>query len=248
MNLFEVIVTQPIYNLIVGLYDLIPGGDLGLAIIATTIVVKMILFPLTYKSLKSQKDLKDVQPKIAEIREKYKLDKERQAKELMAVYKEHNVNPFASCLPLLIQLPVFLVLFNLLKNGFATVNTDLLYSWVSAPEVINQTLFNLVDLSAVSIPIAALTAVAQYLQMKQTIRRQPPKAVAGKPAAMDESMTAAMNNTMLYFLPIFTLIIGSTSLPGGVTLYWLTTTVITVAMYYFFFDRKSSTDKTKTQD
>ncbi len=253
MNLFQLIVTQPLYNLIIGLYDLSPIADLGIAIIATTLIVKGILSLLTVRSMKAQKALRDLQPKIAEIRDKYKDDKEKQAKELMAVYRENNVNPFASCLPLLIQLPIFLALFQMLRNGFDVVNADMLYSFVSAPETINQTLFGLIDLRTVSIPLAIITAGLQYVQMKQTITKQPPKSVANKPGAIDESMASAMNNTMLYFLPAFTLIIGTTSLPGGVTLYWLVTTLVTIVIHSLFiernvFAREKSTAIKKTQE
>ena len=179
-SIFNTIVTQPLYNMIVGFYDIIPGDDLGLAIIATTIVVKGVLSAFTFKSLKAQKQLREVQPKIAEIKERYKDDKEEQAKQLMAVYKEHNVNPFATCLPLLIQLPIFLALFRMLRNGFAEVNGDLLYGFISNPGTIDQTFLGLIDLTAISIPLAVLTAAAQYIQMKQTIQQQPPKKIANK--------------------------------------------------------------------
>lgn len=245
-SLFTEIVTRPLYNMIVGFYDLIPGDDLGLAIIATTIVVKGILSLLTFRSLKAQKQLREVQPKIAEIKEKYKDNKEEQAKQLMAVYKEHNVNPFATCLPLLIQLPIFLSLFRMLRNGFAEVNGDLLYGFVSNPGTIDQTFLGLIDLTAISIPLAVLTAAAQYIQMKQTIQQQPPKDIANKKGAADENMAAAMNRTMMYFLPAFTLIIASTSLPAGVTLYWLTTTIVTILLYALVINRDDKKDeKTK---
>src|SRR3989339_1785307 len=107
MSWFYTIFYQPIYNLLVFLYDVVPGADMGVAIILVTIIVKGITFPLTYRSLKSQKDLQLIQPKIEALKEKYKDNKEEMAKELMAVYKEYKVNPLASCLPLLIQLPIF---------------------------------------------------------------------------------------------------------------------------------------------
>src|SRR5262245_35472412 len=113
-DIFSVVLYQPLYNLLVFLYDLLPWGGLGLAITLVTIIVKGAVFPLTFKSMKAQKQLQEVQPKIAAIKAQYKDDKEAMAKELMATYKENKVNPFASCLPTILQLVVFITLFRVL--------------------------------------------------------------------------------------------------------------------------------------
>lgn len=244
MNIFTVVLYQPMYNLLVFFYDILPVQDIGLSIIIVTIIIKGILFPLTFKSLKSQKDMQEIQPMIKEIREKYKDDKEKQATELMAVYKEHKVNPFASCLPLLIQLPIFIALFRVLQEGLGDVKSELLYSFVQNPGVIDPMFFNFVDLSVVSIPFAVMAAIAQYFQVKRTMARRPIKEVREKEGAKDEDMMANMNKMMLYFMPGITLVIGTTSLPGGVMLYWLTTTILTIALYAIFLpDKNKDTEK-----
>ncbi len=242
MNIFFVVLYQPLYNLLVGLYDLIPYASIAIPIILITVLVKGVLFPLTYKSMKAQKEMQEIQPKIAEIREKYKDDRETMAKELMAVYKDHNVNPLASCLPLLIQLPIFFSLFRVLENGLKEVNPDHLYSFVSNPGVID-TVFLGMDLAKISIPLAIITAIAQYFQAKQTVSRRPDPAVREKKGAADEDMMASMNKMMLYFIPGLSLILGCVSLPGGVMLYWLVTTLLTFLLYAVFLPNK----KTQTQ-
>lgn len=238
MGWFTLVFVRPLYNLLVWLLDVVPFHDLGLAIITTTLLVRLLLLYFTYKSLSAQKTLQDVQPKIAEIREKYKDDKEELARQLMATYKENNVNPLASCLPLLVQLPIFIALFRLLRTGFETINTEMLYPFVANPGVVQQSFLGLIDLSSPSIYLAIPTAIAQYLQVKQTMRKPVAKEVAGAPGTMDETITTSMNRTMLWFLPGFTLIVGATSLPGGVMLYWFTTTIFTVALYALFLHKK----------
>lgn len=243
MNIFTLIFEQPLYNLLVWFYVNLPITDIGLSIIIVTVLIKGVLFPLTFKSLKSQRELQEIQPKIAELKEKYKDDKEKMATEMMAIYKEHNVNPLASCLPLLIQLPIFLALFRVLRTGLGDVNTELLYTWVPNPGMIDGIAFGFLDLAEISIPLAILAAAAQYVQARFTIARRPDKSVANKPGAMDEAMMASMNKMMIYFMPAVTLMIGSTSLPGGVMLYWFSTTALTAALYAIFLGKKK--DKAK---
>ncbi|MFA6522397.1 MAG: YidC/Oxa1 family membrane protein insertase [Patescibacteria group bacterium] len=238
MGIFTLVIYQPIYNLLVFLYDILPFGGVGLAIIILTIIIRGILFPLTYKSMKSQKDMQEIQPMIKEIQTKYKDDKEKMAQELMAVYKVHKVNPFASCLPLLIQLPVFIGLFQALRNGLGAVDATMLYSFVSNPGVIEPMFLGFMDLSVVSIPLAILAAASQYFQVKQTMARQPAKEVREKKGAMDENMAAQMSKTMLYVMPVMSLVIGVTSLPGGVMLYWLATTLVSIVTYLIMFPSK----------
>jgi YidC/Oxa1 family membrane protein insertase len=236
MGLFDLVFYQPLYNLLVIFYNVFPGG-IGVAIIALTLLIKGILFPLTFKSLKSQRDLQSIQPKIAEIREQYKDDREKMAMELMNVYKENKVNPMASCLPLLIQLPIFLALFRALRDGIGEVDAAMLYGFVANPGAID-TMFLGIDLATISIALAILAAIAQYIQVRRTVMSRPPQQVAKQPGAVDEAMMANMNKMMLYVMPTITLFIGSTSLPGGVMLYWLATTFLTVVLYTIFLPKK----------
>ncbi len=237
MGIFTVTFYQPIYNLLVWMYQIIPGADIGIVIILMTIVVKGALFPLTFRMLKSQKQMQELQPKIAKIREEHKEDREKMAAELMAIYKENKVNPFASCLPLLIQLPIFLALYQVLRDGLGEVNTDLLYGFVSNPGTLDATSFGF-DLTQISIPLAIATAVLQYFQAKQALNRRPAKEASKSSGAMDEQMQATMGKMMMYFIPAFTLMLGATSLPAGVMLYWMTTTLLTIILYKVFLGDK----------
>ncbi|MFA6018408.1 MAG: YidC/Oxa1 family membrane protein insertase [Patescibacteria group bacterium] len=237
-NIFFALLYQPIYNALVFVYTLAPWGGLGLAIIVITVLVKTVVLPLTYKSMKAQKELQEIQPKIAEIKERFKDDKEGMAKELMGVYKVHNVNPFASCLPTIVQLVVFIALYQALAAGIHTVNGSILYTFVQNPGAMNPFFLGL-DLSKISIPLGLLSGVLQYFQAKQMVTRRPPKTAQATTAALDEDMTATMNKMMLYALPITMIVLGTTTLLGGVTLYIVVSTAFTYGMYAFFLKPKA---------
>ncbi len=232
-DIFFTILYQPLYNLLVLFYNLLPWGGLGLSIIFVTLVVKSAVFPLTFKSMKVQKEMQEIQPKIAEIKVKFKDNQEQLAKELMAVYKDHKVNPFASCLPLILQLVIFLTLFRVLRAGVESVNADTLYPFIHNPGTMEH-IFLGMNLAEVSIPLAILSAVMQFIQARQMITRRPPAVARKSPEALDEDVTASMNKMMLYVLPVMMLVLGVTSLPGGTTLYIFISTLITYVLYAVF--------------
>jgi YidC/Oxa1 family membrane protein insertase len=242
VNLFNAIFFQPILNLLVWLYVTVPGQDIGIAIVLLTIVIKLLLFPLTHLQIKQQRAMQDLQPKIDEIRKRLKDDKEKQAAELMELYKKDKVNPAASCLPLLIQLPVFIALFSALKTGLASHGLNMLYPFVPNPQTINTTFLGILDLTKPNYVLAILAGLVQFWQTRQILKppaatiASPPPEVAGSEGAKDENMTAIMNKQMTYMMPIMTVVIGF-SLPGGLTLYWLTMSVLTVLQQWLILRR-----------
>jgi YidC/Oxa1 family membrane protein insertase len=240
-NLFNEILTRPILNLLLWLYDVIPGHDIGLAIIVLTIIVKGVLYPFAVAQIRQQRALQALQPKMDEIRSRLKDDKETQAKELMALYKAEKVNPAASCLPLLVQLPVFIALYHALQSGLSSHGLEQLYHFVPNPGTVDATLLGFVDLSKPNYVLAVVAGAIQYWQTKQIIKpagavSQPPAVVAGKPGSKDESMAAMMNKQMLYLMPVMTIVIGF-GLPGGLTLYWLTMSLLTVLQQWYMIKK-----------
>lgn len=236
--LFQTIVFEPIFNAFVGLYNLIP--DVGIVILLLTIVIKAILWPLTASSIKAQKSLTELQPKLEELKQKHKDNQQVLAQETMKLYKENKVNPFGSCLPLLLQIPIFLALYWVLQRGLTTANFDGLYPFVPSPGQINTVTLGLVDLKNPSIILAILAGIAQYWQAKMFTRKKPP-AVAGA-AAKDEAMATIMNRQMLYVMPAMTVLIGA-QLPGGLALYWLLSTALTALQQKMLFKKQPATDK-----
>jgi YidC/Oxa1 family membrane protein insertase len=237
MDIFSVLLYQPLYNVLVILFNAFPWGGVGLAVILITVLIKIALLPFNYKTLKSQKEMQEIQPKINEIRQTYKDDQAKMAQELMAVYKTHKVNPFASCLPMVVQLIVLLVFYQVLRAGIQTIDQNMLYAFVHNPGSLSH-MFLGIDLSRVSVTLAAVAAVAQFFQAKQMITSRPPAAVREKSETLDEDMMAVTNKTMVYMLPVVIFIVGATSVPGGLTLYMLVSTVMTYIMYAVFLGKK----------
>lgn len=223
--IFHTIIYQPLYNILIFLYNIVPGADFGIAIILITILLRIFLIPLYKKQIESQKKLQELQPKIKALQERTKNDKEQQTKQLMELYKENKTNPFSGCLPLIIQLVFFIaiyrVLINISDNGLAA-DASQLYSFVSDPGKINQFFIHLVDLTKPSIVIAALAAIAQYFQTKMIMLQQPQMPKSGSDDKPD--IAQMMNKQMLYLGPFLTLFIGI-KFPAGLSIYWLASTL-----------------------
>ncbi|HBV33485.1 TPA: hypothetical protein DIC39_02240 [Patescibacteria group bacterium] len=231
-QLYSTIFYQPIYNLLIWLYGLL-GGNIGLAIVALTVVIKLILYPFSKQAIKSQKSLQEIQPKINELKEKYKDNKEAMTKAMMELYRQEKVNPFSSCLPLLVQFPFLIAVFQVFRNGLNSGGLDLLYPFIANPSHIDPVWLSL-DLSQPVWLLGVLAAAAQYWQTKMLSHKQSP---IKTPGAKDENMAATMNKQMLYFMPGLTVVFGF-SLPGGLMLYWLVNTLLTVLQQYLVFRHK----------
>jgi YidC/Oxa1 family membrane protein insertase len=222
---FHVIIYQPLYNILIFLYNIVPGKDFGISIILLTILLRTILVPLYKKQIESQKKMQELQPKIKALQEKTKNDKEQQTKQLMELYKEHKTNPFSGCLPLIVQMVFLIAIYRVLiaisGNGLK-VDASQLYSFVADPGKINQFFIHLVDLTKPSIVIAVLAAIAQYFQTKMLMKNQPQPQ---KSAADDKpDIAQMMSKQMLYLGPFLTLFIGI-RFPAGLSLYWLAGTL-----------------------
>ncbi len=237
-NIFTTIFYQPILNLLVLLYNTISFQDLGISIILLTVILKVVLWPLGQQSIKSQKSLQDLQPKIEELKKKYADNKTELSRATMEMYKENKVNPFSSCLPLLIQLPFLFAVYRVFRDGLNN-KLDLVYPFISRPDVINSLSFGFLDLNKPNIYLAVLAGLAQFWQAKMMMTKQPAIKSDG---SKDESMTAIMNKQMLYFMPAITIFIGI-SLPGGLTLYWFVITVLTALQQMFVFNKKKKKDE-----
>jgi len=235
-EIYYVIFYKPIFNLLIFIYNAIPGHDIGIAIILLTVVIKLVLWPVTAKTMKSQKALADMQPKMEEIKKKYaaKDQKEELAKAMMELYSKEKVSPVSACLPTLIQLPVFIALYQALSHGLKSSGYEFLYPFVANPGQIDAQFIGLLSLSAASPVLAVLAGITQYFQARMMITKPQPKKV---PGAEDETVLATMNKQMLYMMPALTVFI-SWKLPGGLALYWLVMNLLTVGQQYYFFKKK----------
>lgn len=233
-EIFNLILKQPILNIFVGLYDIIP--DVGLVIFLITIIIKLLLYPLTKKSIIAQKSLTELQPKMEELKKKYKDDQQKLAQETMLLYKEHKVNPFGSCLPILVQIPVFFALYYVIREGLNGEAITGLYPFIPNPGTINPVSLGIFNLHTPSPVLAVLAGAAQFWQTKMMMRKPAPKA-AGE-AGKDENMMAMVNKQMLYIMPVMTVFIGL-QFPGGLALYWFLSTLLTAVQQLVLFKKKS---------
>jgi len=233
--LYQIICYQPILNVLVFLYN--NTADFGIAIILLTVVIKLALWPLSQKSIKSQTELQAIQPKLDELKKKYADNKAELGTATMNLYKEHHINPLASCLPLLIQLPFLFAVFRVLRTGL-TADLGLVYYFLPRPENFQTLSFGFMDLSKPVIYLAVLAGAAQFIQSKMMLSKQK-KANNGK--NNEENMTDIMNKQMTYIFPIVTVVMGAT-LPGGLTLYWFMFTALTVLQQFLVLKLKKGND------
>lgn len=219
MTLYTEILYRPLFNAVVFIYNVLPGHDFGLAIIVLTAVIRVIFFPLSIKTVRSQKALSQLNPKMQEIKQKLKGDSAAQSAEIMKLYKDHNINPLSGCLPLIIQLPILIALYQAFIAGLKPENLSLLYGFVLNPGVIEKISFGFMDITSKIPLLAVLAGVAQFAQAWVA------KAQNQGPGISKEM--AALNKQMLYFFPVMIIIIGW-NLPAGLVLYWVTTTVFSI--------------------
>jgi YidC/Oxa1 family membrane protein insertase len=218
---FNEILYRPIFNLLVWTYNVIPGHDLGIAIILVTLFLRVILYPPSHKALKAQKALQDLQPQLKEIQAKYK-EKEARAKAMMEFYKEHHVNPLSGCLPLLIQLPILFALYKVFLTGLNHKSLEALYPFIQTPETLNPMFLGVVDLQDPSRILAVLAGVSQFLQGKSMYAQG---ARVGSSSPSDFSNM--MSKQMIYMMPLFMVFIAW-KLPAGLALYWVVTTLFSL--------------------
>jgi YidC/Oxa1 family membrane protein insertase len=235
ISIFNTVLFQPLLNALVFLYTTIPGQDLGIAIIILTLLLRLLLWPLSYQSIRSQRALQQLQPKLDALKKQYGKDREQLARETMKLYKEEKVNPLSSCLPLLIQLPFLIAVYHVFAVGLNPDSLSWLYPFVKNPGSLQPVSFGFLDLSKASIPLAIVTGAAQYLQTRMLATKRPPAV----PGSKDEDMMATMNRQMQIMMPAMTIIIGI-SLPSGLVLYWLVTTVLTIGQQYLMFRTKDA--------
>lgn len=239
IHFFYIILYQPLFNALVFLYEYIPGHDFGIAIIFLTIIIRIILFPISVKAVNSQKSLQRLQPKIQEIQKKYKDDKEKQAKETLDLYKKEKINPFSGILISLIQIPILIALYQVFWQGLNPKELVNLYAFIPNPGQINAFFLGLIDLSKANLVFAVLAGLVQYYQSKMLI----PKTVPGAAKQGKEvDFSQVMQKQMLYFFPVFTVII-LLSLPAALGLYWMVSGLFSIVQQYFILKKDNNPEK-----
>lgn len=237
LQIWNTLLYEPFLNLLALIVYIVPGGDLGIAVILLTILIKLALFPLSQKSINSQAKMKALEPELNKIKNSGKT-KEEQARLTFELYKTSNVNPFSGCLLLLIQIPIIFALYYVFYKGL-NFDPSLLYSFVPNPENLNTMFLGLIDISGKSYLLAAIAAISQYLQAhympKPTVSEDP-----NKIPSFSESFAKSMHLQMKYVFP-FVVFFISYNISGAIALYWAVSNLFAVAQQIY---AKKNTDNT----
>ena len=237
MNIFslayQVILFEPIYNLLVFFTNILPGHYVGVSIILVTLVVRLILLPPSLHQARqahaNQQKMTSLQQKLNEVKKKHQNDKAKQAEATMALYREAGINPASGCLPLLIQLPILIALYRVFLVGISPETYHYLYSFIPAPTTV-QTMFFGVSLVEPNIIFGIIAGVAQFVLMK-FFTGSP----ASTPGSNEETaqMMASMQKNMAYMFPVMTVFI-TLQVPSALALYWIASTLFAIIQQYYF--------------
>ena len=228
--MFNTFLYEPLYNTLIFLIGALPGHSVGLAIIVLTLMVKFLILPLTHKSTKSQAKMKKIEPEAQKLRDKHKNNKQEQAKQIMELYKKHGVNPFSSCLLMILQLPIILALYWVFYKGLnGGVEQELLYSFVLYPESINMMFLGVFNLAGQSIVLALLAGITQFFQMKLAMPALPkPKPRnPSKEISFKDELSRNMGVQMRYMMPIIVFFIAW-KISAAIALYWTVSNIFSI--------------------
>jgi len=221
--IYHLVFFDPLYNLLVTLFWALPISDAGLAIITLTIIVRLIIFPLSKKAIITQVKMAEVGPELQKIKEKYKTQEE-QARKTLELYRDKKVNPFSGIFVILLQFPIIIALYQIfLHAGFPQIDSSILYSFVKIPEYIHTNFLGLVDLTQKSAPLALLAAITTYAQLRISMSAQ--KTPQGN--SFGDNLARSMQVQMKYFFPLLVFFIAY-KISGVIALYWLTTNLFSI--------------------
>lgn len=267
--MFETLIVQPIFNALMLLYSIIPGGDFGIAIILFTIIIRFALYPLVRSQLHQTKLMRKMQPELAKIKKAANGNKQLEAMQQMELYKKFGIKPFRSILILLIQLPIFIALYQVIQ--IVTMHRDrvahfmyepvqnipAIKSVIENPDNFNHTMLGFIDLTKtafgshgidfVLLALALISALTQYIMSKQTMptNKSPKKfrdimKEAAEGKQSDPSdMTTAMTSGMLKFMPIMMFFI-MVGLPGALALYYTASNLVATAQQHYLLNKDTA--------
>lgn len=266
MNLFEILIVQPIFNLLLFIYSIVPFADFGVAIIIFTIIIRFILWPLVVKQLHQVKAMRKLQPELARIKKATKGNKQVESMQMLELYKKHEVKPFRSILILLIQLPIFIALFQVIQ--IFTTHRDQIEEFtygfmqyfqpvqdlLKNPDNFNEKFLGVIDLTQHALPfsgiasvflilLAGVAAYTQYVISKQTSPTTSTKrlrdvlAEAGEGKEPDQAeLNAVVMGKMMKFLP-FMMFFIMMSLPGALALYYVVSNIFAAIQQHYLLKR-----------
>jgi YidC/Oxa1 family membrane protein insertase len=266
VNIFDLLITQPIFNLLIGLYSIIPGGDFGISLIIFTVIIRFAMYPLVKKQLHQTKMMRKLQPELARIKKQAKGNKQVESMQMLELYKKHGVSPFRSMGILLVQLPIFIALFSVIQvftlhrdeiekfaYGFME-NIGPIRQLIDHPDQFNEKLLGVVDLTKAAfsngnidiflVLLAIVAAATQYVMSKQTMPQTESKkrlrdlmSEASDGKQADQSeMNAIVMSKMIKVLPIVMFFVMIT-VPGALALYYAVSNLVAVAQQSYLLKK-----------
>jgi len=232
IQFFNTILYQPLVNLLILLYSYLPGNDFGVAVIILTLITKLILFPSSFKSIQSQRKITAIQPKIKEIQQKYKGDRQAQSRAMMELYQKEKVNPVSGCLPLLLQLPILIALYQVFLRGLESeVLQNTLYNFVPNPNGIDFMFLGIINLGQTNIFLALLAGILQFFQTKISFPQKPKTSLTPVNKGEKMDFSSMFQSQMLYLFPVITVLIVW-KMGSIIGLYWITATLFSIGEHY----------------
>ena len=243
-SLFHFLIFDPLYNALVFLVSVVPFADVGLAVIVLTIFVKLVLFPLSLKAVRTQIVVRAIEPQLNEIKEKYKNDKPEQARKTMELYRAEGINPFSSILLIFIQLPIIFGLYwVVVQGGLPQLDESVLYSFTPIPEMFNMEFLWVSDIAGKSIILALLAGITQYFQIKLTL---PPLKDRGKNPSLKDDLARSFHLQMRYVMPIIVVVVAYV-ISAAIAIYWTTSNLFAIGQEFYVRKRiRTRTDSAAT--
>ncbi|MFZ2072673.1 MAG: YidC/Oxa1 family membrane protein insertase [Minisyncoccia bacterium] len=227
LYLWDTVLYKPFVNILAFFVSIIPGGDVGIAVIILTLLVKTALFPLSQRSIESQAKMNALAPELKKIKTSG-ASKEEQARLTMELYKTNKTNPFSGCLLVLIQIPIIFALYYAFYKGI-NFDSSSLYSFVNAPVNINMNFLGMLDLTQKSLILAIIAGLSQFFQAYY----MPKPAISDSSSgSFQESFSKNMNMQMKYIFPFVVAFIAY-SISGAVALYWITSNIFAIGQQIY---------------
>jgi YidC/Oxa1 family membrane protein insertase len=266
--MFEFLIVKPIFNALMALYSLIPGGDFGIAIIIFTVLIRFLLYPLVKSQLHQTKAMRKLQPELKKIKQAANGNRQLEAAQQMELYKKYGINPFRSILILIIQLPIFIGLYQVIQVVTlhrdqlgrhmyeATAQLEPVKKIIENPDNFNHTMLGFIDLTKTTfgnhgvditlLALAVISAVTQYIMTKQTAPtnnsskkfREIMAEAASGKQSDPSEMSGAMMGSMMKIMPVFMFFI-MVSLPGALALYYTVSNLVAVAQQHYLLSKDS---------
>lgn len=246
--MFNTFFLEPVYNVFVFFLNLFPSHDAGVAIILTTILIKLLLLKVNLSSQRSAYLIKDAQTELTEIKKRHEGDNKKIAEETMKIYKEKKIKPFSSIFVLILQIPIFFAMFYIFRDTSIGLRPDLIYSFNTFPENVKNLAFGFMDLSQKYIWIGVLTGITMFiLSRRQSLglnNTKDEKKSSSRKQDFQETLAKTMQMQMKYFLPVVSGI-SAAILPSAIGVYWVVNNVLSLFQDIYIKRKLKNESKTK---